>query len=265
MSGRRRFGRSSWLAVVLACGLSRPITAAADYPVAPDVVVFCEPTLRHALSDAAALFRTRTGINVRIFASPTPALLQQIAHHARDDVLVGEGDANASDAGRQQLIEPGTLRMLGRNQLVVAERDGAADSEGSSAVAASLAAVAGRAPVAIVDPWASVAGRDSRQALQSLGLWQQVTSKSQGVVDTAGAVFLLTHDKVRLAIVYATDVVADSRLSVTERFPATSYPPIVYWVAETRHALSPNTARFIDFLGEPQIRRQLGADGVEMP
>ncbi len=67
--------------------------AHADYPVAPDVAVFCEPTLLHAVTDVAALWREQTGVPVHIFTSPTPALLQQVAHHARDDVIIGEGDA----------------------------------------------------------------------------------------------------------------------------------------------------------------------------
>lgn len=240
------------LAVAISCATGLP--ARADYPVAPDVVVFCEPTLQQAMLDTAALFRSRTGVKVRIFSSPTPALLQQIAHHARDDVLIGEGGANAADAVSQQVIKPDTLHDLGRNQLVVAALAGAAGK---------LTAIAGKEPVAIVDPWAAIAGADTHQALQSLGLWLAVSGKSQGVVATADAAFLLTHDKVALAVVYATDVVADPRLSIAERLPAKSYPPIEYWVAETQHALSPNAGKFIALLQTAEAQQRLHADGLE--
>ena len=89
-------------------GLASP--AHADYPVAPDVVVFCEPTLQHVVADIGALWRARTGIKVRVFTSPTPALLQQIAHHARDDVIIGEGDAEADACRRPTSDQEGDRR-----------------------------------------------------------------------------------------------------------------------------------------------------------
>src|SRR5439155_9757790 len=73
-------GRDSWLLAMAFCVGATTIPAHADYPVAPDVVVFCEPTLQHAVAGAAALWRNETGVPVRIFTSPTSAMLQQISH-----------------------------------------------------------------------------------------------------------------------------------------------------------------------------------------
>jgi molybdate transport system substrate-binding protein len=256
--------RLIWLWLFLVFGAGLPAHAA--YPVAPDVVVFCEPTLKHAISDVGELWRSETGIHVRVFTSPTWALLEQIAHHARDDVVIGEGDANVAAATKQQLIKPDTLQRLWRNQLVVAALEGKAGETGpvSSSAAGKLASSAGKQPIAIVDPWADVSGADSQKALQSLGLWQAVSAKSIGVVGTADAAYLLTHGKVELAVVYATDVAADPAFTVADRLPAASYPPIVYWVAQTQRALSPNTAKFIEFLHTAQAQQRLRADGLEI-
>ena len=252
------------LVLTLSLGMASPVRA--GYAVAPDVVVFCPPTLRHAVSDVGALWRQQTGVPVRVFTSPTEALLQQIAHHARDDVLIGEGDGEARAATGQNLVQPETLRKLWRNQLVVAAPGPNSGHAGSNspAAAGNLAALAGRAPIAIVDPWAATAGAESKTALQSLGLWQAVSSKSLGVVGTADASFLLAQGKVKLAIVYETDVAADPNLSITDRLPAAGYQPIVYWVALTEHALSPNAARFVAFLDEAPARQRLRADGLEV-
>jgi molybdate transport system substrate-binding protein len=254
--------RTAWL-VVLAC-LCAAAPARADYPVAPDVVVFCEPTLQHALTDVGGLWHSQTGVHVRVFTSPTWALLGQIAHHARDDVLIGEGDANAAAAKNQQLIKPDTLQPLGRNRLVVAALRAPAGATAAPDDGGSLAAIAGKEPVAIVDPWAAAAGADSKQVLQSLGLWQKVSAKSIGVIGTADAAYLLTHGKVRLAILYATDVAADPALTTAGQLPAASYQPVVYWVAETAHALSPNSMKFTDFLRTAPARERLRADGLEI-
>lgn len=265
MSMLRKIIGAGPVSLVLALLLGTASPGRAAYPVAPDVVVFCEPTLHHALTDIAALWRSQSGVKARILTAPTTALLlAEIARHVRDDVVIGEGDTNAAAAKNQQLIKPDTLHPLGHNRLVVAALSAPAGATAAPDDGDSLAAIAGKEPVALVDPWAAAAGADSKQALQSLGLWQKVSAKSIGVIGTADAAYLLTAGKVRLAVVYATDVAADPAFTVVERLPTSSYPPVVYWVAETTHALSPNAAKFIAFLTSAAGRERLRADGLEV-
>jgi len=233
----------------------------AEYRVAPDVVVFCEPTLQHALSDLGAVWRKQSGIQVHIFASPTAALLEQVSHGARSDVLIGEGDSAAAGAGERHLIKPATLQRLWRNQLVVAALG--ADATKPDAPP-NLATLAGKEPIAIVDPWAASAGAGTEKALQALGLWQALKSKSLGVVGTEDAVYLLAHGQAQLAIVYATDAAANPALHVTDKLSSEGYAPIVYWAAQTDRALSPNTGKFLAFLRTPEALQQAQADGLEV-
>lgn len=254
---RRAYLGWSLLVTVLAAA-----PAHADYPVAPDVVVFCEPTLQRAVNNVGALWRSQSGVRIRVFTAPTTSLLlAEIAHYARDDVVIGEGDANATAAETQQLIRRDSLHPLGRNHLVTAAVSGSAAAANGGD---RLASVAGKETIAIVDPWAAAAGADSKQALQSLGLWEKVSAKSIGVVGSADAAFLLSQGKARLAIVYATDVAANPAFTVVGRLPTSSYPPVVYWVAEATHALSPNAAKFIAFLTSTAAQARLRADGLEV-
>jgi molybdate transport system substrate-binding protein len=75
---------------------------------------------------------------------------------------------------------------------------------------------------------------------------------------------LLAEGKVQLALVYATDVAADPAFAVTDRFPASSYAQIVYWIAQTHNALSPNAENFVAFLHHAQAQERLRADGLEV-
>jgi molybdate transport system substrate-binding protein len=240
------------------CGLGAIAPARAEYIVAPDVVVFCEPTLQHAVADLGALWRQESGIPVRVFVSPTWAELEQVSHRARSDLVIGEGDAMAKAAVDRQIIKPETLHRLWRNELVMARTADAASGAGD------LAAVAGKAPIAIVDPATAVAGAEGKKALQALGLWDAISAKSVGVVDTADAAYLLANGKVQRALVYATDVAANPGFTVADRLPAASYGPIVYWIAETQNALSPNAQKFADYLRQPQAQERLRRDGLEV-
>jgi molybdate transport system substrate-binding protein len=257
---RASFGPFALTVLLWAAVAAAPIgPARAEYRTAPDVVVFCEPTLRHTLDDLGTRWREETGIPVRIFTSPTPALVEQVAHGARSDVLIGEREASETAAAERHLIAPASIARLWRNQLVVARRAGT-DREGAPP---NLAA-AGKEPIAIVDPWASSAGVAAEKALQALGLWQRVSVRSPGVAGTEDALYLLTEGKARLAVVYASDAAADPALVVTDKLPGDSYTPIVYWAAQTEHALSRNAGKFIAFLRTPEARQKAQGDGLEM-
>jgi molybdate transport system substrate-binding protein len=254
------------LSLLALLGSAETKTARAEYVVAPDVVVFCEPTLQHAVADLGKLWRKQTGVPVRIFTSPTWALLEQISHRARSDIVIGEGEASSKTALERQLVKPETLQRLWRNQLVMAATvaEIAKAKSASPARAHDLAALAGHEPIALVDPATAVAGVEGKKALQALGLWEAASAGSIGVVDTADASYLLAEGNVRLALVYATDVAADPAFAVTDRFPISSYHEIVYWIAQTHNALSPNADGFVTFLHQAPAQERLRADGLEM-
>lgn len=253
---RRGWGAPAFAALLQLAGAVAP--AHADFVVAPDVVVYCEPTLRQTVADIAEHWRRTSGVPVHLFSSPTPAMLEQINHHARADLIIGEGEANADDAAGRGIIKPETRHDLWRNRLVVAaRRDGAGASD-------DLKTLIGTASIAIVDPPVGLAGADGRQALTALGLWPEVESHAAGVIDTADAVFLLREHKAMLAVVYATDVATTPALRVAAPLPEDDYPPIRYWVAEAHNVLSPETAAFAAFLLQAPAQDIARADGLEV-
>jgi molybdate transport system substrate-binding protein len=262
----RRWSMHVSRAIIVGCCASAMLFGAACRPAhadddpAPDVVVLCEPTLQHTMTDLGILWRKQTDVPVRVLTSPTWALLEQISHSISGDIVVGEGDAAAGKAVERKLIQAQTLERLWRNQLVAA----ATESESSKSADVTLATLAGKAPIAIVDGATALAGADSMKALMALGLWESVRGKSIGVVDTADGSYLLAEGKVRLALLYATDVAANPSFLITDRLPVESYPPIIYWAAQTHEAASPNTGRFLNFLRQPPAQEQARRDGLEV-
>jgi molybdate transport system substrate-binding protein len=253
---RRGWGVPAFAAMLQLGGAASP--AHAEFVVAPDVVVYCEPTLRPIVADIAERWRQTSGVPVHIFSSPTWAMLEQIGHRARGDLIIGEGEANADDAARRGFIKPETRHDLWRNRLVVAAL------KDDKRAGGDLKTLVGTGPIAIVDPPVGLAGADGRQALTALGLWPDVESHVAGVIDTADAVFLLREHKAAAAVVYATDVAATPALAVAAPLPEDDYPPIRYWVAETHNVLSPETAAFAAFLRRAPAQEIVHADGLEV-
>jgi molybdenum ABC transporter molybdate-binding protein len=250
--------RSGWVAPVIAL-LLLSLPAHAQFVVAPDVVVYCEPTLRPVVAEIAKAWRRESGVPVRLFASPTAAILEQIGHRARADLIIGEGEAAGAAAAERHIIKPETRLPLWRNRLVVAAR-----GEAAPLVPADLATQLGAAPVAIVDPPVGSAGANSRAALAALGLWPKLEHHAVGVVDTADAAFLLTHGTVSFAVLYASDVAAGPGFNIAAPLPDAAYPPVLYWMAETQNQLSPETAAFATFLREAPAQQAARAAGLEV-
>jgi ABC-type molybdate transport system substrate-binding protein len=254
------------LVMAALCAIAASGPARADYPVAPDVVVFCVPTLRQFITALGAQWTREAGIPVRVFAAPNWANLAQLEHHTRDDVIIGEGEAAATKADAENLIKSETLVKLWRNRLVVAAR--AADLDGARSASPplplDLAAVAGKAPIAIVDPPAAQAGVEAENSLQAQGVWDAVSAQSIGVVGTGDGAFLLSEGRVKLAVLYASDVAANPDFAVTDTLPDAGGQPIIYWAAQTQRALSPNTAKFLDFLRRADVRERGGEAGLEV-
>jgi molybdate transport system substrate-binding protein len=249
------------LAVLASAGIH---SASAENYVAPDVVVLCEPTLEPVVNEIGALWRKRTGVPVRVFASPTALILQQAAHGVRSDIVIAEGDAAAAAATQQEIIKAETRYGGWRNRLVVA-RQGSTAAAGALSRQSNLLALAGAGPIAIVEAPVATAGVQSRTALAALGLWEGLQGHSIGVASTEDATFLLDGGPARLAVVYATDVAANRRLSVAATIPDDAYPPIVYWWAETRQMRSDKTDDFAAFLRQAEARERLTAAGLEGP
>jgi molybdate transport system substrate-binding protein len=61
--------------------------------------------------------------------------------------------------------------------------------------------------------------------------------------------------------VYATDAAADPNVRIVGSFPEGSHPPIVYPVAITRDAASPEAAAFLAYLRGPAAKAAFEAAG----
>ena len=94
--------------------------AHADDKRAPDIVVFCDPTLEPALHKVAALWRSRTDVPVLIFTAPTDLLFAQVDRNARSDIVITKGETASAAAVQRETVKPEPRFAAWRNRLVIA-------------------------------------------------------------------------------------------------------------------------------------------------
>jgi molybdate transport system substrate-binding protein len=215
---------------------------------APDVIVYGDPTLAHALREVSARFTAETSVPVHVFSAPPAVILAQLRHEVWNDVVVTlvPWMDRAEQAG---VIEPGTRTGAWRTTLVMAR---ATDPAPSGATPANDT-------IAITDP-TPASTIDGPAVLAALGLHPPHV---QGVANAAEVAFLLDTGAAAQGLVHLTDVRADPKLSVAAPVADTAYAPIVYAAAISTLTHSPNARAFLDYLHTPAATEVLHAAGLE--
>ena len=243
---------------VLILGL---LPAAAE---ARDITVFAAASLNDALTRAAAAYEGATGAHTVLSFAGSSALARQIEAGAPADLFVSANEAWMDSLLSQGLIDPDSrVDLLGNTLVLIAH--GAADPVPLDADL-DLAAMlnGGHLAMALVD--AVPAGIYGKAALQSLGLWDRVAPMVAQTDNVRAALALVATGEAPLGITYATDAVAEPRVSVVGTFPAGTHPAIAYPAAVLSDAADPEAARaFLTWLQSPEARAIFAAQGFRIP
>jgi len=224
-----------------------------------EVTVFAASTLKTALDEIATAYSAGTGTAVTLSYAGTPALARQIEQGAPADVFISASVDWMDVLAAKGLIQPDSRRDLLGNRLVLIGPTGAAPL-----VLEDLAARLGegRLAMALVD--AVPSGQYGKAALESLGLWEAVAPSVVQSENVRAALHLVALGEAPLGIVYASDAVAEPRVTVLATFPETSHPRITFPAALTLTA-SPEAAAFLDHLGSPEAAEVFAANGFLVP
>jgi molybdate transport system substrate-binding protein len=213
-----------------------------------DVKVFAAASLKTALDEIAADWQAQTGAAVVLTYGASPAMAKQIAEGAPAEIFISASVAWMDDLAGRGLIRPESRRDLVGNRLVMVAHGAAAPVtlDGTLDLAGRLAG--GRLSVAMVD--SVPAGQYAAEALQNLGLWDQVKGSLAQSENVRAALRLVALGEAQLGVVYASDAVAEPGVSVIGTFPEASHRPIVYPAALMPDA-GAEAAAFLDHLSSP--------------
>lgn len=223
------------------------VTALLALPArASDVTVFAAASLRTALDEIAEVWEAETGLVATIAPAGSSALARQIQQGAPADIFLSASPDWMDVLEADGLIRNGTRRDLLTNRLVLIGHGERAPIEIGPDL--DLAGMLGEDRLAMALVEAVPAGVYGRAALQSLGIWDSVAPLVAQTDNVRAALALVATGEAPLGIVYATDALAEPRVSVLGVFPAESHPPIVYPAAVIAESAADGAAPFLDFL-----------------
>ncbi len=241
---------AAWVALAV------PATARAQ----SDVVVFAAASLKDALDGVAAKWTKETGKKTAISYAASSALARQIEQGAPAQIFIS-ADLDWMDyVANKNLIKPATRsNILGNRIVLVAPKTSTAAIKIEPNF--QLAAALGGGRLAIADVNAVPAGKYGKAALEKLGVWSSVESKVAQAENVRATLLLVSRGEAPLGIVYQTDAAADPNVRIVGTFPEDTHPPIIYPVALTANANSPDAEAFLAYMKSAKARPLFAAQG----
>jgi len=243
-------GRPAALWPVLALGacLVAPQLPAANDGKTP-ITVFGAASLSDVLQDLGDAFTKDTSIPVRFSFASSSALARQIENGAPADLFFSADLAWMDYLQSRALIRTATrVDMVGNQLILVAPLDSKVTLKIEPHF--PLAATLGKGRLATGDPDSVPVGRYAKEALITLGVWDSVSARLVRADSVRAALAFVDRGETPLAIVYATDALADKKVRFVDAFPAASHAPIIYPAALTNVA-NPDAAKFLAYMRGP--------------
>lgn len=230
------------------------VTAAAD-----TITVFAAASLKSALDEIAPAFFDASGHKIVVSFAGSSTLARQIQAGAPADVFISANADWMDVLDADGLTKPHSRFDLAGNSLVlIAPADSAdAPTPVDLSQSGSVASRLGGRPIAMALVRAVPAGIYGQEALQNLGHWRGVAGQVAQTDNVRAALRLVSVGETPLGVVYASDAMAEPKVVVVAKFPATTHAPIVYPVAAIVGGNAGATTTFLDYLKTKDVRSML--------
>ncbi len=188
-------------------------------------VVFAAASLAEALSAVADGVVANGGPRPVFSFDATSRLARQVVQGAPADAFISADVAWMDEVERAGLVQKNTRVDLLGNRLVIAVPKGVTPP-------ANLATLRASPPERLAVAGENVpAGRYADAALKATGLASVFESRLVRGHSVRTVLEWLARGDVPMAVVYASDAVAEPRVQVAFELPSSSHPPIVYVAA----------------------------------
>ena len=227
------------------------------------VLVFAAASLKTALDEINAQWQGRTGKRAVVSYAASSALAKQIEQGAPADIFISADLDWMEYLAERKLIRPETRSDLLSNRLVLIAPKGT-NLQVDIKPGFPLASLLGQGHLALANTDAVPAGKYSKAALETLGVWEQVKGRIAQAENVRAALLLVSRGEAPLGIVYESDAVSDPSVVTVGILPDATHPRIIYPIALTSGSTSPDAGGFLDELKSPQARTIFEKQGFTM-
>jgi len=217
------------------------------------ILVFSAGSTINAMTEVADLFNDQGNEKCVISCASSSTLAKQIAQGAPADIFISANPKWMDYLMEKDLIEPKTrFDLLGNRLVLIAPISD--DTRIKITPGLDLVGLLGNERMAMGDPDHVPAGIYGKQALMTLGMWDDIKDRVAPMKDVRAALVMVEREETPFGIVYSTDAHISKKVRIVDVFPETSHSPITYPVAIVSGKESPATKRLILFLKSSEAR-----------
>lgn len=213
-----------------------------------DITVLAAASLTNALSDIAKQYETKTGIKIKTSFASSSVLAKQIENGISADIFISADSQWMDYLYDKGKIDNTSRRDLLANNLVLITPKG----QGFKAQLTKGGQLANsfEGKLCTGETETVPVGKYAKEALEKLGLWNDIKSRIVGTEDVRSALAFVERGECNAGIVYGTDAQISNKVETIAIFPNDSYSPIIYpmaLVSQSKQAKS-----FLTYLNETE-------------
>lgn len=212
---------------------------------AVEINISAAASLTEALTEIQTEYAKESNAILLFNFGASGALQKQIEEGAPCDLFLSASKANMDALEEAGLIEADSRKdLLGNTLTLIAAAEKADAIKGYEALTSMDVA-----SISIGTPESVPAGKYAQQALENLGLWDQIQSKIIFAKDVKQALEYVDTGNADCGLVYKTDAKTMETGVVVAELPEDAHDPIVYPAALTKDsAQAEAAAKFYEFL-----------------
>lgn len=230
--------------------------ATTSYLEGRPIDVFAAASLKEPIDELSASYSLKTGVNVRVSYASSSVLARQIQYGAPADVFISAnlGWMEYLD-GQGVLLQH--LRSIAFNRIIFASRSSEALDLNAASIVKRLAG--GKLAIPLID--AVPLGLYAGQALQNLGLLDELKPHMVFYDNARSSLIPVLHGEVELGIIYASDLTLRPDLHMVAEIPQSLHDKITYVAAP----LEPRGTSFVKYLLKPEANVIFKSYGFSSP
>jgi len=241
------------------------LTSCQETSKQPSVTFFAAASTAPALEAVAQAYSKYTGVEIITVYAASSTLAKQIAEGAPADLFLSANAQWMDYLEARDVILVNSRHTLLNNQLVcIVPADSSLESLDLTRLDSFETALGPLGRIAMGNPGHVPAGIYAKQALQTLELWNALSSRIASMSDVRVAVAMVTRAETPLGIVYATDALNSNKVRVVAKISTNTHSAITYPIALVKGG-NPEAGEFLEYVKGPEATAIFKAFGFIDP
>lgn len=242
------------------------VAFAAPIASADEVLVFAAASTTNALAEVAEAYEAQSDNEVKFSFASSSTVARQIAQGAPAEIYVSANVKWMDYLEKNKEIHVDSRKNLLANQLALVAPKSSKLDHVDIQPGFGLEELLAGGRLAMGNPAHVPAGIYGKQALKSMGVWQDVKDQVARSADVRAALALVALAEAPLGIVYTTDAFAADDVKIVGIFPKGSHKAIIYPAALTKAVGKDDAAArdFFKFMDSNQADKILKSYGFKV-